>query len=273
VCVVLALAVSVVLTGGGAGAGSGTARARPNPTTPPPTQPPLDRRVVIIGDSVILGARNDLYARLGYAGWNITAFAAEESFFTFDAPALIDRLRPYMGEVVVIELGANDGADPWQFVATVNTVMTHLEGIPRVYWVNMRHSRRWVPAANSVIAAAATRYPTLRVIDWDARSTPDPFTVYSDGLHLPPYGRAAMAEVVAVALDGYIAERTTPPTTAPPAASDTEVAFARAHGIGALHSGVSEVLVLGIAGLALLVVGAAVALRSSRAHRSTLGGR
>jgi hypothetical protein len=269
----LVLALGAALLGGGVDAGTGVAAARPKPPTPPPTQPPLDRRVVVIGDSVILGAQADLYARLGFAGWNITAFAAAESFFTWNAPALVDQLRPFMGEVVVIELGPNDAADLGLFSASIDQVMAHLQGIPRVYWVNMRQFRPWVPAANAEIAAAATRFPNLRVIDWDARSTPDLFTVGSDGLHLPPYGRAAMAEVVGVALDGYLAERTAPLPTPTTASSDVEVRSAHARHGAALGSGVPVMPMLAIGGALLLAIGAAAIVRNPGSRRSTLSGR
>jgi hypothetical protein len=170
--------------------------------------------------------------------------------------------------VVVIALGANDGSDPWRFAATINEVMARLHDVPRVFWVNMRQFRSWVPAANHEIAAATTRFPNLRLIDWDGRSTLDPFTVYSDGVHLPPYGRAVMAEVVAVALDTYIAERTAPlpplPTTAPP----VEVQSARSTPVALDDTAVSWMVMLAMGGVALLVLGAATVLRTPKLGRA-----
>jgi len=193
------------------------APALAGPTSPATTTtavvPPLDRRVFIIGDSVILGAQGAISSRLGAEGWSVTQ-RSQESFHSYNARGVIDAARPAIGEVAFIELGNNDGANPVDLAHYIDVVMSDLQTVPRVYWLNLRQFAPWVPAANATITAGATRWPNLRVLDWDARATPDPSLVYADGLHLNPAGQAAMADMVERALTSWAVERI--PSSYPP---------------------------------------------------------
>ncbi|HSO97246.1 MAG TPA: hypothetical protein VLV81_14550 [Acidimicrobiia bacterium] len=225
---------------------------------------PVDPRLFVIGDSVIVGARVALAQRL--AGWQVNVFA-QESFSTLAAPSVINASRALIGEVVVVGLGNNDAGNPVTFGQRIDAVMQSLTGVRRVIWVNLRNFRAFVPAANAQLAAATARWPTLEIADWDARATPDPSLVYGDGLHLTLAGQAAMAELVAQHLDTYVRSRvaststtTTTTTTAAAAGrrrvpsqsrpgSDTVAGLSvpAAAGIGA---GLLAVAILGVALLA-----------------------
>ena len=202
--------------------GTAAAVARPKPpvsttraTLPAPTTTTLpaavDPRVFIIGDSVILGARDAIAIRLAGLGWQDVQFSAE-SFHTFDAGIVLDAARAMgqIGDVVIVALGSNDGADPNEFHAWIDELMGHLRDVRRVYWVNLRQFRDWVTGANAEIDAAKLRYPNLRVIDWWARSTFEPGLVYDDGLHLNEFGQAAMGDLVAKTLQDYRAAAAAP---------------------------------------------------------------
>ena len=62
------------------------------------------------------------------------------------------------------------------------------------------------------LAAAASRYPNLAVIDWNAEVTAHPDDVYGDSIHLTPSGQTAMATLVRQHYDGWVESLT--PTTA-----------------------------------------------------------
>ena len=183
--------------------------------------PGVDPRVFVIGDSVILGARDALVGRL--AGWQVT-FIAKESFFTWQAPAAIAAYHAGVGDISVVALGNNDGADPGLFAHQIDQVMAALGPVRKVLWVNLRQFRPWVPAANAQLVAATARYPNLEIVDWDARATPDPAVVYADGLHLNPAGQAAMAALVGDRVDAAAAQLSAPPPTAPPTTTPAPVA-------------------------------------------------
>jgi lysophospholipase L1-like esterase len=166
----------------------------------------VDPRVLVLGDSVVLGAQGAMDARLAASGWQPVHVAAE-SFHVYDAGPVVDALRPGFGEIAVVALGSNDGLDASELTIWVDDLMAHLQNVRRVYWVNLRQFREWVPAANAVLSAATQRWPNLRIIDWDARATPDPGLVYDDGLHLNLGGQIAMADLIGTTLDEYARER------------------------------------------------------------------
>ena len=186
---------------------------------------PLDRRLLVIGDSVLLGAQDALVARLGATGWQVTPVLAE-SLHTYDAPALVDANAAAIGDVVVVGLGTNDGQTPGQFAGWIDDLMGHLRTQRRVYWVNLPQFAEWVPAANAEIDAARTRWKNLRVIDWGTRAATDPGLRYADGIHLTSAGQAAMADLVGATLDqlagvappgtASVPPTTSAPSTAPP---------------------------------------------------------
>lgn len=237
-----------------------------------PTPPPIDPRLLIIGDSVILGAKPWVAALLGAQGWRVNQ-TSWESMHTWEAATIVDanRSRFGIGKVVIVQLGTNDGMNSTELNTYIDAVMPHLATVYRVYWVNLRQFTSWVPAANATIAAAATRYPNLRIIDWDARSTPDPSLVYADGYHLNPAGQVAMAQLLADTLDGFIRETvaattTTTPTTLPSttssSASTSSTRVSRARPSGGLDP--ATLLTAGAGGL--VVIGL-VAMFATRARR------
>lgn len=183
------------------------ALAAPRPPAPEPPRPsPVDQRVFVLGDSVLLGAQGTVAARLASTGWTPNVFAAE-SLHIYNVGPIVDANRFGNGDVVVISLGANDGISAQELTIWLDGLMEHLRDVPKVFWVNLRQFTDWVPAANAVIADAVHRWPNLAVIDWDTRATPDPGLVYADGLHLNDAGAAAFADLIGSTLDAYVAER------------------------------------------------------------------
>jgi hypothetical protein len=199
-------------------AGPGVARAQTGGPGP------VDPRLFVIGDSVIVGVQATLAQRL--AGWHVNVYA-QEGFSTLAAPTVINASRALIGEVVVVGLGNNDAGNPVTFGQRIDAVMQSLPGVRRVIWVNLRRFRDFVPALNLQLAAATTRWPNLEIADWDTRATPDPSLVYADGLHLTPAGQAAMAELIAQHLDAYVRSRT--PVSASTTTTTTVASAPRRH--------------------------------------------
>ncbi len=175
---------------------------------PPPVG--VDPRILIVGDSVILGARDAVTERLD--AWQVT-FVAEESLSTLGAVGLVQANRAAAGSIAVVELGNNDGATPSILSARVDQVMAAFAGVQRVIWVNLRTFADWVPAANAVLADATVRWPNLEIADWNAVATPRPDLVAGDGIHLGGAGAAAMAELVGNHVDRAASALIAPPPT------------------------------------------------------------
>jgi hypothetical protein len=130
---------------------------------PIPAPPPSDPRLFIVGDSVSLGAQPAIRDRLTRGGWWVKQISVE-SLHTHQAVGIVDANRQWIGDVVVVQLGTNDGGDP-QFAAWIDQLMSRLKDVPRVYWINLRSFRGFVPTANSMISAATKKWKNLRVID------------------------------------------------------------------------------------------------------------
>jgi hypothetical protein len=183
-------------------AGAGPAHAQ--------VPPDVDPRLFVIGDSVLLGARDAIAARM--TGWSLSIYTVE-GLSTLAAPSIIAASRPAIGEVAVVALGNNDAGSPVTFAQRVDGVMQAFGPIRRVIWVNLRSFASWTPALDQQLTAATTRWPNLVVADWNTRSATDPTLVYGDGLHLTPGGQAAMADLIAGEVGAYVQQRLAATTT------------------------------------------------------------
>ncbi len=218
----------------------------PLPDPSPALSSPGDNRVLVVGDSVILGAAADIPRSL--IGWNVIFDARESRFVnngvavlqdhkaSVDAMATLDRTKveqayadagrqappappvssvpESLGRVVVIHLCTNYQAGGG-FEGYIDSFMRYLDGVERVVWVTCGE---WSPGqteANDAIRAAATRHPSIVIADWAVYASGEGFT-YEDGIHLTETGRAEIAEVVAAAVGPAPTPNPPPlPTTLP----------------------------------------------------------
>jgi len=175
--------------------------ARPKALAAPP---PPDPRILVVGDSVLLGARDDIVARL--AGWNVTV-DAEVSRSTVGGLEALRRDRASIGDLVVVHLGHNDGASRELFRRRIDEIMSDLSGVEHVIWLNLAEFDDWVRGANDELAAASARWANLEIADWSSVAASDPAYLYSDGLHLPPPGREAIAGLIGARVDAWAVSR------------------------------------------------------------------
>ena len=166
--------------------------------------------VYVIGDSVMLGAEGAVVAALAPTPVTVDA---QESRSLLGSISLLQQHRSEMGDVVVVALGTNDGTDPVEFTRRIDLVMGVLQGVPHVLWINQREFAPGRAGMNVQLVAATSRYPNLRVLDWNALVVANPFAVGPDGIHLTEAGKSAMAGLVASGVRDATAP---PPTTAPP---------------------------------------------------------
>ena len=108
------------------------------------------------------------------------------------ALAAIQSLGSGLGDVLVVDVGYNEGHVGYG--AGINRVMraAHAQGAAGVVWVTLRETRDLYRQTNAVIRRAAKRWATLRVADWNAFSSGRSWFA-SDGLHLTPTGATALA--------------------------------------------------------------------------------
>jgi peptidoglycan/LPS O-acetylase OafA/YrhL len=175
----------------------------PATTTVPPTTAPAPNKapaaVTAIGDSVMLGAANDLAGTINNMfGGPITRVDAKESR---QFSAGVDVLQLYkgaglLGQDVIVQLGTNGTVDPGDF----DRMMTLLSGAQRVVIVNVKADRPWEQEVNDTLAAGVKKYKNAVLVDWHAYGSAHPEFFYDDGIHLKPDGAQAYAQLVASAL-------------------------------------------------------------------------
>ena len=143
-------------------------------------------RVVGIGDSVMLGAVNNLYAMFpnGY-------FDAQVSRTTWSVNGILQDLdrNNLLGEVVVINMGANGDCSE----ECKNQIMKTI-GDRKVFWLTTTCTETLY--ANDNIVEFAKKYANLYIIDWNELSKGHDDYFYVDGIHLTFPGREAYTQVV-----------------------------------------------------------------------------
>jgi peptidoglycan hydrolase-like protein with peptidoglycan-binding domain len=122
-----------------------------------------------------------------------------------DAPAIINSLTPEQyPNIAIIQLGYND--DPTTLQSDVDQVVNALNarGVQRVVFINLstRRTSRNYALSNAVLANAATSYPNVSVLDWNAASSaPTQGRWFRDDIHLTNTGRAQFALFIRNQLD------------------------------------------------------------------------
>lgn len=181
------------------------------------------RSVVVVGDSVILGAQGPMVTAFSNAGWGIN-FDAAVSRSTSAGAAAIDSHWMELTDSLVINLGANDAGNTAAYRQKVEQILSSTAGVPHVYWLTIREVRDYYPAANQAVREVAAGHPNVTVLDWNAATAGSTGLTARDGLHLTGSGAAAMTDLVFGAVVNSVIPQiapspaaTPPPETAPPA--------------------------------------------------------
>ena len=243
------------------------------------TSQPGRPRLLVIGDSIILGTQGNIAADL--PEWDVV-FDAAVSRSTADG---LDVLAAHGSDfsAVVVALGANDGETPGVFTPRVAALLDVLAGVPLVIWLTIHEARPYYAQANAIIREQVSRHPNALVADWNAAVRDG--DVGGDGLHLTGQGSVDMAAWVAAVVRLASVPTTTttttttttaPPTTVtappsepPPAAAPTTNTPARRPADDARPDGSDREWVgaLLVATVAAAGVVALVIARRRRAHR------
>ncbi len=147
----------------------------------------------LLGDSVMVGSAPAIAGAL--PGWSTTV-DAKVGLSTLAGAGIARGRGAVPGDVCVVDLGSNDGANPAALRGRIDAVMDALRGCGHVIWVNLHEFAGWVPAANAEINAAATRWPNLEIADWNAIARTDRGLTTPDGVHPTTSGRQALAALV-----------------------------------------------------------------------------
>lgn len=179
------------------------------PTTAPRNDP---RRVLIIGDSLIRNARDDLTRLSAEAGWlpTIRCWGAKGTDWGVQQVKRARQLKQ-LPRTVVISLGTNDiwwlGLDLGR---GVDSMMAALGPKVQVYWVNLHfgpHGYDRLPAptaANRLLRTKAKQYSNLKLVNFakafrQAQARGEPVG-WEDGVHLNATGNLVRSRAIVEAL-------------------------------------------------------------------------
>lgn len=146
--------------------------------------------VVALGDSVMLGAENNLknlFPNIYFdAAMNRNGIHVRNILQSLSAAGTL-------GDPIVISAGSNGDCSE-----SVKDTIMNLAGSREVFWVTVTND--YNVNVNAKLKAYASKYPNLHIIDWEAISAGHSDYLYKDGVHLPPVGRTAYANAVYYAI-------------------------------------------------------------------------
>jgi LysM repeat protein len=150
-------------------------------------------RVTAVGDSVMLGAVNQLAAAVG--DLYIDAQVSRQASAAINL-LQARRVAGLLGPSVIVHVGNNGIIRADQ----IDAMMGVLADVNRVVLVNIKLPRRWEGPNNAVLAEKVQQYPNAVLVDWNAASVDRPELFWSDGIHLRPEGARVYAALIAAAL-------------------------------------------------------------------------
>ncbi len=160
------------------------------PTTAPP--PPPGPPTIAIGDSVMLGAAEELSAR----GMIVDAIESRQMNTTIP---LVQGLRDagQLGNAVVVHLGTNGPVS----TETLDGFFGALAGVPRVVMLTAHADRSWIPPTNDLLYQVPSRFPNVVLVDWANLASQCPGDCfYDDGIHINQNGQNYYSQLIFDAL-------------------------------------------------------------------------
>jgi hypothetical protein len=142
----------------------------------------------VVGDSVILGIRNELSNRrqIGL----INAHVGRQ------APELIDVLNRdksrMVGAPVIVNMGNNNRLTESEVVSIFEAIKDQ----PQIIVVNTAVPRGWKDENNTLIQRIADQYQNVKIVDWNQISLGHPEYFAPDGVHLVPTGISVYVDAV-----------------------------------------------------------------------------
>jgi lysophospholipase L1-like esterase len=168
---------------GGTGANGG------RPTQPPP-------RIVAFGDSVMIGAKARLAARLGPRfSMNAKVSRQADEFIALARQLKAGGSHP---DDLIIQMGNNGPL----YSDEMEELRTATSNAKEIFLINDHAPVDWVGQSNSQLAEAAETWPHTTLIDW-ASVAADHENLTWDGLHLNPAGAGVYTRLVAAAVHAH----------------------------------------------------------------------
>jgi len=142
----------------------------------------------VVGDSVILGIRNELSKRQQVG--LINAHVGRQ------APELIEVLNKDKSRMIGAPLIVNMGNNNRLSESDVLLIFEAIKDQPQVIVVNTAVPRGWKEENNSLISQVAAKYQNVKIVDWNKISEGHPEYFAPDGVHLVPTGISVYVDAI-----------------------------------------------------------------------------
>jgi hypothetical protein len=114
--------------------------------------------------------------------------------------ALAWKAKGDIGQIAVVGLGNNFTPGAENITSEIDDMMNVFADTEHVIWFTAAEYRPEQAEVNAALRAAATRYPKLVLVDWDAWYESQRRFTGRDHLHLTPKGAAAYSSLIAAAV-------------------------------------------------------------------------
>ncbi len=140
----------------------GQATIVPPPTVPPtpaPTAPPVPIAPIAVGESVMLGAIQQLQA----GGFNVYAQESKQGSWIAQ---VIGELRAggQIGDTIVIQTGTNGPVSADMFAQIM--ALLPAADVPHVVFLTVKAPKPYIDANNALIWSLPAQYPNVTILDW-----------------------------------------------------------------------------------------------------------
>jgi peptidoglycan/LPS O-acetylase OafA/YrhL len=169
----------------------------------PPSRPP---RIIALGDSVMIGAKDKLVGRLG-PGFSMSAQVGRQAG---EFVKILRRLahEGHHPDAIVIQMG-NNGPLYGNEMAAIQRATA---GVGHLFLVNDHAPVSWLAESNRALAEAAADWPHTTLVDWKAAAESEDGLLW-DETHLTPEGAGVYARLISAAVHREIAFPPPPPKT------------------------------------------------------------
>ncbi|HWC09081.1 MAG TPA: acyltransferase family protein [Solirubrobacterales bacterium] len=157
-----------------------------NASPPPATHPP---RIYAFGDSVMIGAKEQLAARLG-PGFSMNAEVGRQAD---EFVALVEQLKREgrTPNAVILHMG-NNGPLYGEFMEAIQQATGN---VGELVLINDHAPVSWIDESNAAIEEAGEDWPHTTVVDWAAAAAAHEDLLW-DGIHLKPAAAVLYADLV-----------------------------------------------------------------------------
>jgi peptidoglycan/LPS O-acetylase OafA/YrhL/lysophospholipase L1-like esterase len=153
-------------------------------------------RIIALGDSVMIGAKEKLAARLG-PGFSLSAAEGRQAD---EFVAIAQRLKRegHRPDAMIIQMGNNGPL----YGEEMEALQKATSEVGELFLINDHAPVSWVEESNHALAEAARAWPHTRLIDWKSVTEAGGDDFFWDGIHLTPAGAGAYARLIAAAIEG-----------------------------------------------------------------------